>query len=66
VNPVIVLLSVLLAVELFGLLGALLAIPVSCALQVVVKAVRRERPLEQLLLPDSVLEPLKGSGSGDG
>jgi predicted PurR-regulated permease PerM len=66
VNPVIVLLSVLLAVELFGLLGALLAIPVSGALQVVVKAVRRERPLEQLLLPDSVLEPLKGSRSGDG
>jgi predicted PurR-regulated permease PerM len=66
VNPVIVLLSVLLAVELFGLLGALLAIPVSGALQVVVKAVRRERPLEQLLLPDSVLEPFKGSGSGDG
>jgi predicted PurR-regulated permease PerM len=56
VNPVIVLLSVLLAVELFGLLGALLAIPVSGAVQVLVKAVRRERPLEQLLLPDSVLE----------
>jgi predicted PurR-regulated permease PerM len=56
VNPVIVLLSVLLAVELFGLLGALLAIPVSGAVQVVVKAVRRERPLEQLLLPDSVLQ----------
>ena len=60
VNPVIVLLSVLLAVELFGLLGALLAIPVSGAVQVLVKAVRRERPLEQLLLPDSVLEPFAG------
>lgn len=57
VNPLGVLLSVLLAVELFGFVGALLAVPVSGALQVIVKAVRRERPLEQLLvLPDSVLE----------
>lgn len=51
VNPLVVLLSVLLAVELFGIIGALLAVPVSGALQVIVKAVRRERPMEQLLLP---------------
>ena len=58
VNPLMVLLSVLLAVELFGILGALLAVPVSGALQVIVKAVRKERPLEQtLLLPDSMIEP---------
>jgi predicted PurR-regulated permease PerM len=57
VNPLMVLLSVLLAVEIFGLVGALLAVPVSGALQVIVKAVRRERPMEQLLLlPDGVLE----------
>ena len=56
VNPLMVLLSVLLAVELFGILGALLAVPVSGALQVIVKAVRRERPMDQLVLPDSMLE----------
>jgi len=54
VNPLVVLLSVLLAVELFGIVGALLAVPVSGALQVIVKAVRQERPLEQLLLPDGI------------
>ncbi len=53
VNPLMVLLSVLLAVELFGIVGALLAVPVSGALQVIVKAVRQERPMEQLLLPGS-------------
>ena len=57
VNPLLVLLSVLLAVEVFGILGALLAVPVSGALQVIVIAVRRQRPLEQLVLPESYLEP---------
>lgn len=52
VNPLGVLLSVLLAVEVFGMLGALLAVPVSGALQVVVKAVRQERQRELLVLPD--------------
>jgi len=56
VNPLVVLLSVLVAVELFGIMGALLAVPVSGALQVVVKAVRQQRPLEHLLLPDSALD----------
>ena len=56
INPLVVLLSVLVAVELFGLIGALLAVPVSGALQVVVKAVRRERPLEQLVLPTEFME----------
>jgi len=56
VNPLLVLLSVLLAVELFGIVGALLAVPVSGALQVIVKAIRQERPLEQLVLPDSLAE----------
>ena len=37
--------------------GALLAVPVSGALQVIVIAVRRQRPLEQLVLPESYLEP---------
>ncbi|MCY7300546.1 MAG: AI-2E family transporter, partial [Ilumatobacteraceae bacterium] len=56
VNPLLVLLSVLLAVELFGIVGALLAVPVSGAMQVIVKAIRQERPLEQLVLPDSLAE----------
>ena len=57
VNPLAILLSVLLAVELFGILGALLAVPVSGALQVVVTAVRQERTREQLVLPDNYAEP---------
>jgi predicted PurR-regulated permease PerM len=51
VNPLVILLSVLLAVELFGILGALLAVPVSGALQTVVAAVRQEHQREQLVLP---------------
>ncbi len=53
VNPLGILLSVLLAVEVFGMLGALLAVPVSGALLVVVTAVRQERQREQLVLPDN-------------
>ena len=56
VNPLVVLLSVLLAVELFGIVGALLAVPVSGALQVIVKAARQERPLEHFVLPDSMTQ----------
>jgi len=43
VNPLTVLVSVLVGVELFGLLGALLAIPASGVIQVVVVDVYRER-----------------------
>jgi predicted PurR-regulated permease PerM len=56
VNPLVVLLSVLLAVQLFGIVGALLAVPVSGALQVVVKATRQGHPLDQLVLPDNMLD----------
>ncbi|MGB8857680.1 MAG: AI-2E family transporter [Ilumatobacteraceae bacterium] len=56
VNPLSVLLSVLLAVELFGIVGALLAVPVSGAFQVVVKATRQNRSRVQLVLPDSMLD----------
>ena len=42
VNPLVVLLSVLLGIELFGVLGALLAVPISGAALVLLKAVRRE------------------------
>ena len=52
VNPLVVLLSVLLGVELFGFLGALLAVPVSGALQVIVKSIAIERQREKLVLPD--------------
>lgn len=52
VNPVGILLSVLLAVELFGLVGALLAVPVSGALQSVVAAIRQEHRRGHLVLPD--------------
>jgi predicted PurR-regulated permease PerM len=43
VNPLTVLVSVLIAVELFGLLGALLAIPAAGVIQVVVRDVWDER-----------------------
>ncbi len=52
VNPVGILLSVLLAVELFGFVGALLAVPISGALQSIVIAVRQERQKEHLVLPN--------------
>ncbi|MCU1398826.1 MAG: conserved rane protein of unknown function [Acidimicrobiales bacterium] len=58
VNPLVVLLSVLVGVELFGILGALLAVPASGALQVIVKAARQEYKREQLVLPDNVSQPL--------
>jgi predicted PurR-regulated permease PerM len=68
VNPLGILLSVLLAVEVFGILGALLAVPVSGALQVVITAVRQERQREQLVLPDNFAEGMdfgnQGSPSG--
>ncbi|MDO8391527.1 MAG: AI-2E family transporter [Actinomycetota bacterium] len=56
VNPLSVLLSVLLAVELFGIVGALLAVPISGAFQVVLKAMRQSHPRERLVLPDSMLD----------
>lgn len=62
VNPLVILLSVLLGVELAGILGALLAVPVSGALQVIVKAARQEYQREQLVLPDNFTQPLDVSG----
>ncbi|MEQ1702549.1 MAG: AI-2E family transporter [Ilumatobacteraceae bacterium] len=52
VNPLAVLLSVLIGVELFGFIGALLAIPVAGALSVVAKEIWRHRssPADQLVL----------------
>jgi predicted PurR-regulated permease PerM len=58
INPLGILLSVLLAVEVFGMLGALLAVPVSGALQVIVMAIRQERMREQLVLPDNFGEQI--------
>lgn len=43
VNTLVVLLSVLLGVELFGVFGAILAVPASGAIQVVAKEIRKER-----------------------
>lgn len=52
VNPLAVLLSVLLGVELFGLLGALLAIPAASAIQVAVREVLQERKHDRFVLPE--------------
>jgi predicted PurR-regulated permease PerM len=65
VNPLGILLSVLLAVELFGMVGALLAVPVSGALQVIVLAIRQERQREQLVLPDNFAEKVDFAPAGD-
>jgi predicted PurR-regulated permease PerM len=53
VNPLGILISVLLAVEVFGIVGALLAVPVSGALLVIVTSVRQELKREHLVLPDN-------------
>ena len=58
VNPLVVILSVLVGVELFGILGALLAVPASGALQVIIKSARQEHQREQLVLPDNMTQPL--------
>ena len=57
VNPLVVLLSVLLGVEVWGMLGALLAVPLSGAIQVIIKAVRQEHQRDQLVLPDNFTAP---------
>ena len=62
VNPLVILVSVLVAVELFGMVGALLAVPVSGALQVIIIAVRQERQREQLVLPDNFAETVDFTG----
>jgi predicted PurR-regulated permease PerM len=53
VNPLIVLLSVLLSVSIFGFIGAVLAVPASGAIQVAVKAVQAERRRERLVIVDA-------------
>ena len=64
VNPLVVLLSFLLGVTIFGWLGAVLAVPVSGAVQVAVKAIRRERDRERLLVATSNRPPPAGSPTG--
>ncbi len=52
VNPLTVLLSVLLGVDMFGLLGALLAVPVAGAITIVVKELNQHRktPADSLVV----------------
>ncbi len=52
VNPLVVLLSVLFGVELFGLMGALLAIPLAGSVQVLFKEIHRETTRDRFVLPD--------------
>ena len=51
VNPIVVLVSVLVGVEMLGFAGAVLAIPLAGSLQVIMKAVRRESRRDRLVLP---------------
>ncbi len=50
VSPLVILLSVLVGIELFGFVGALLAIPAAGAIQVVAKAAWAERPEHHRLI----------------
>jgi predicted PurR-regulated permease PerM len=52
INPLVVLLSVLLSVAIFGFIGALLAVPASGAIQIGVKAVQMERRRERLVVSE--------------
>ena len=68
VNPLVVLLSVLVGVELFGVVGALLAVPVAGALSVIIKELWRHRPTngDELIVithdrfDDNVEDPKRG------
>jgi predicted PurR-regulated permease PerM len=51
VNPLLVLLSVLVAVQLFGFIGALLAVPASGVILIVVKAARTKHQTAALIVP---------------
>ncbi|MEO6156001.1 MAG: AI-2E family transporter [Ilumatobacteraceae bacterium] len=51
VNPLLVLLSVLVAVQLFGFIGALLAVPASGAMLIVAKAARTKQQTAALIVP---------------
>jgi predicted PurR-regulated permease PerM len=69
VNPLTVLVSVLAGIELFGFLGALLAIPVAGVIQVVVRNIYDERQgrlkKEPTVGPDQVpISALEGNGAG--
>jgi predicted PurR-regulated permease PerM len=52
INPLAVLVSVLIGVELFGLLGALLAIPVAGVIQVIIRDVWDHRTQPELVEPE--------------
>ena len=58
VNPLMVLLSVLVGVELFGFTGALLAIPIAGSIQVALREIWQETRRDRLVLPeDDVQSP---------
>ena len=60
VNPLVVLLSVLVGVELFGLAGALLAIPVAGSVQVAIREIWQETRRDRLVLPEPELTAASG------
>ncbi len=57
VNPLVVLLSFLLGVTMFGWIGAILAVPVSGAILVAVKSIEHERRQERLSIAGATLDP---------
>ena len=62
VNPLVVLLSFLLGVTIFGWIGALLAVPVSRAVLVAMKSIQLEREQERLVAPaDESTPPQRAS-----
>lgn len=66
INPLAVLLGVLIGVQLFGILGAVLAVPFSGAAQVVVKAIGQEHRRDVLHVSDAAREPAAPTPETDG
>jgi predicted PurR-regulated permease PerM len=67
-NPLTVIVAILIGVELMGVLGALLAIPVASMIQVVLRDLwdgRRGRPKEEPTLGED-REPVDSAGNGAG
>jgi predicted PurR-regulated permease PerM len=62
VQPFLVLVAVLFGSTLFGVIGALLAVPLAASIQIVVRELLRYRKLAGEEAPDSWSPPESGAG----
>jgi predicted PurR-regulated permease PerM len=63
VNPLVVILSVLIGVEVLGFVGAILAIPIVGALQVAARAGRQEYYQDRLRIGEPLNSPPSDTSS---